>query len=144
MDQPEIEITIANVTPAEAGTRIGELQSWLEQKTQNLELQRIAPDKTTQDLGLILLVLAPFAAEAAGAFLYEAAKDGAKQIAAWMRKHRQSINVSAKGEPQATALDPDAAERIVYEYLKRKYEALEAAAQKQNNGATDATPPQNE
>jgi hypothetical protein len=71
---------ISNVTPAEAGKRIGELQQWLQQTTKDLEFERIAPDKSTMDAGTVLLVLAPFAAEMAGAFMYEVVKDGAKQI----------------------------------------------------------------
>lgn len=128
MNRPRIEITIADVAPSEASKRIGELQQWLEQNARNIGLERLAPDKTAQDAGSVLLVLAPFAAEMAGAFLYEAAKDAAVQIAAWMRRHRENINVAADGEPEATGLDPDAAERIVYEYLKRKYEELDADA----------------
>jgi Effector Associated Constant Component 1 len=120
MPNPKVELTVNAPTHAQSGKMAIELKSWLNQHVGHFAYEIKKDDPTTQDLGAILVVLGTAAGPVVSAFLEETARELAKSVAAWMRKRQLTVTVDSGGGVKVEGADPDTAERLIFEILKRQ------------------------
>ncbi|MBC8642913.1 hypothetical protein IAG25_39740 [Caballeronia sp. EK] len=127
-----VEIVVEADSPRESELLANDLLTHLQATVEHFEPRRTKRDPTTQSLGAVLLIVGPILAEMAGVMLYEAAKDLARQIAVWMRKRRRTVAMKdLAGETQQSNLSPEDAERLILQFLMRKYPEIAKAAAEQ-------------
>lgn len=96
-----LELRVEGETRRETNQLVGELQSFLQQKTEQIQFERTREDPTAMDAGTLLVALVPVAVEltkAAGPAL----KELAKGLSDWMRKRHVSVvvnGISLEGPP---------------------------------------------
>lgn len=98
-----LELRVNAASSREAGQLIGELQSFLQQRTEDARFERKREDPGSQDAGTLLVaVLAPAVVELAKV-AGPALKELARGIADWMRKRGVSVvadGVCLEGPPE--------------------------------------------
>lgn len=92
-----LEVRVEASSKRESGQLIGELQSFLQQRTADIHFERRREDPASQDAGTMLVLVE--LAKVAGPAL----KELAKGLADWMNRRRVSVvvdGVSLEGPPE--------------------------------------------
>jgi hypothetical protein len=120
METKSIRITVFGEDTAEANQSANELESWLDDRVEGLSwAERTRENKSTQDLGTVLIAL--LSAPAAVALAKDPAKELAKGMADWLRKRRGSFSITVKGkEIKIENADTATIERVIRDVLDEK------------------------
>jgi hypothetical protein len=96
-----LELRVEGDSRRETNQLVGDLQAFLQEKTEQIQFERAREDATAMDAGTLLVALVPVAVELAKV-AGPALKELAKGLADWMRKRNVSVvvnGVSLGGPP---------------------------------------------
>ena len=88
-----LELRVEGDTRRETNQLIGELQSFLQQETEQIQFERTREDPAAMDAGTLLVAMVPVAIELAKV-AGPALKELAKGLSDWMRRRNVSVMVN--------------------------------------------------
>lgn len=116
MGNASLQIGINAPSAAESNRLAGELEKWLKDRVEDLQIQRAKENPETQDMGTLLVAV--LSSPAVVALASEPAKALAEGIADWLRKRRVNLSIGADGSVTAENVRADDVERIIQDTLK--------------------------
>lgn len=115
MAQYSVRFDVSGQSEAEANRLTSELEQYLRNTVDNLELSRVRDDAAHLDMGttLIAATATVLASPAAVAF----AKELGKGVADWLRKRRANISITPAGGIKVENVRPEDVEHLILQAL---------------------------